>query len=110
MAEAVKHRLHRGRRVDLSFYRDRKGNEVDLVATVGRVPFPVEVKAGQTITPDFFRGLRSFERTMGALPLGGAVVYGGEEARVQQGWRVIPWRRIPSLLGDLAPDPGPGEK
>ena len=108
VAEAVKHRLHRGRRVNLSFYRDRKGNEVDLVVTVGRIPFPVEVKAGQTVNPDFFRGLRAFERTMGALPLGGAVVYGGEEARVQEGWKVIPWRDIPSLLGDLAPDPKPG--
>ncbi len=98
VSEALKHRLHRGQRPNLFFYRDRKGNEVDLVIEVKGVPVPVEIKAGQTVAPDYFRGLRSFEKAFGPLPLGGAVVYAGQESRVQHGWRVVPWTQVPAFL------------
>ncbi len=101
VAEALKHRLHRGLRPNLFFYRDRKGNEVDLVVVVAGSPVPVEIKAGQTVTPDYFRGLRSFARTIGDLPLGGAVAYAGGEARVQNGWRVVPWTEVPAFLNQI---------
>jgi len=33
--EALKYRLHRGRRSNLHFYRDSNGNEVDLLLNYG---------------------------------------------------------------------------
>jgi len=58
--EALKCRLNRGKRSNLYFWRDGKGNEVDLLIEAGPDVMPVEIKAGATISRDFFKGLHSF--------------------------------------------------
>ena len=60
IAEALKYRLNQGKRSNLYFYRDSKGNEVDLLLLNGSDIFPIEVKAGMTITRDYFKGLNHF--------------------------------------------------
>jgi hypothetical protein len=55
--EALKYRWNRGKRGNLNFYRDSRGNEVDLLVSIGSDLFPVEIKAGATIGSDAFKGL-----------------------------------------------------
>lgn len=62
VAEALKHRFHLGRRSNLYFYRDSKGNEVDLLFVNGPDLFPIEIKAGMTITRDYFKGLARLKK------------------------------------------------
>jgi predicted AAA+ superfamily ATPase len=62
--EALKYRFNRGRRSNLFFYRDGKGNEVDLILELGTGLFPIEIKAGATISSDYFKGLKSFEKVI----------------------------------------------
>jgi predicted AAA+ superfamily ATPase len=57
LMEAIKYRFNRGRKNAVTFYRDSRGNEVDMIFESGLDAFPVEVKAGATITEDFFKGL-----------------------------------------------------
>ena len=57
IVEALKSRLHQGKRSNLYFYRDSKGNEVDLLFAGGTEIFPIEIKAGMTITREYFKGL-----------------------------------------------------
>lgn len=54
--EALKYRLHRGKRSNLHFYRDSNGNEVDLLLGLGPDLYPIEIKAGMTINRDYFKG------------------------------------------------------
>ncbi len=56
----LKSRLHRGLQPSLSFYRDRKGSEVDLVVERRRSVLAVETRFGQTVAADFFTGLKAF--------------------------------------------------
>jgi hypothetical protein len=63
--EALKMRYNRGRRSNLLFYRDSNGNEVDLVCSFADRLVGVEIKAGATMTGDYFTGL---ERLSAALP------------------------------------------
>lgn len=92
--EALKYRLHRGKRNNLYFWRDGKGNEVDLLIETGPDVIPVEIKAGATISGDFFKGLRTFSARLASPPKAAALVYGGLEQ--QQRSDVAVWR-----LGDV---------
>lgn len=80
ITEALKYRYNRGRRSGFYFYRDSRGNEVDLLQVSGSVFFPIEIKAGMTITRDYFKGLKHFAKVFpDRTPGGGGLVYGGDE-------------------------------
>jgi predicted AAA+ superfamily ATPase len=64
-SEILKARAHRGLQPSLSFFRDRRGSEVDLVVETGRSVLAVETRSGQTVAEDFFAGLRSFAAALG---------------------------------------------
>jgi predicted AAA+ superfamily ATPase len=81
--EALKYRYNRGQKSNLFFYRDGKGNEVDLILEFGPDLFPIEIKAGETITPDYFKGLKQFEKIIPELPLGSGLIYGGRERQIR---------------------------
>ena len=101
VAEALKHRFHHGQKSNLYFYRDSKGNEVDLLRVQGSTFFPIEIKAGMTITRDYFKGLKHFLGVFpDQTPHGGGLVYGGEEAQQRSDVTVVPLTRIRSLFND----------
>lgn len=88
--EVLKYRLHRGKRHNLYFWRDGKGNEVDLLIEAGPDVMPVEIKAGATISGDFFKGLHTFSTRFASPLKAAALVYGGLEQ--QQRSDVTVWR------------------
>jgi uncharacterized protein len=98
VAEIQKAARHRALRPDLSFYRDRKGSEVDLVIRAGTAITAVETKSGHTIATDFFKTLRTFAETLKAdstLPEPElALVYGGDAPQKRTGIRVVPWSQV----------------
>lgn len=98
--EALKYRLHRGRRANLHFYRDSNNNEVDLLLGLGPDLYPVEIKAGMTINRDYFRGLERFAAAH-PTPRGGALVYGGDETQERTTTSVCPALRFHTLLARL---------
>lgn len=77
--EILKERLNRGLDPELFFYRDTRGNEVDLVVRSGRKLFPVEIKSGATFTEDYLKGIESFHKTVGARAVAGIVLYNGDQ-------------------------------
>jgi predicted AAA+ superfamily ATPase len=98
VAEIIKARLHRGLPASLSFYRDRKGEEIDAILERGDAVVAVEAKSGQTVAADFFPPLARFAESTGHQ-LGGqdvetVVAYGGDRSETRNGCRVLPWDRI----------------
>lgn len=59
--EVVKRILNQGERTNLHFYRDTKGNEVDLLIPKARKFTAVEIKSGQTFQPEFISGIEHFK-------------------------------------------------
>ena len=55
--EVLRARLHRGQFPGVSFYRDRRGLEVDLLVERSDALLAVEVKSGETVASDCFSGL-----------------------------------------------------
>lgn len=102
VSELVKFRLHRGKSNNLIFYRDSNGVEVDAVLPVGAEFIPIEIKAGKTLTPSFFEGLRRFEKSVGSCKAS-LLVYGGDNAMIRQGYHVThPWDFSSTLSNLLA--------
>ena len=99
--EALKHRYNRGLRGNLHFYRDSAGLEVDLVASYADKLVGIEVKAGATVSREFFRSLRKLSALL-PRPLDGQVlVYGGDRELTQEGVRVTDPRGFVSKLAGL---------
>jgi hypothetical protein len=94
-SEILKSRTHRGLPPNLSFFRDRKGAEVDVVVELGRELLAVETKSGQTVAGDFFAGLETFASLIASSRLRrevrGFVVYGGAEHQRRSSGTVVPW-------------------
>jgi uncharacterized protein len=99
IAEALKYRFNQGRRSNLYFYRDSKGNEIDLLLVSGSEFFPIEIKSGMTITRDYFKGLIHFAKVFEKrMPRGSGLVYGGEAAQKRTDVTIVPVFCLDDLL------------
>jgi uncharacterized protein len=99
ITEALKYRFNRGKKSNLYFYRDSKGNEVDLLIVNEPDLFPIEIKSGMTVTRDYFNGLNHFEKLYSHhLPRGGGLVYTGENIQQRTNVVVVPFQNMHHLF------------
>jgi len=96
VSELLKMRFNSGRTDNLYFFRDNKGNEVDVVLDQGPYLEIFEVKSGQTINSSFFKGLK-YLKNLSEEVKKSYLVYGGTETRSQEGVEVVSWREIDSI-------------
>ncbi len=89
VSEAYKQHDHAGLPERLWFYRDSHGHEVDLLAGSEIEPAAWEVKAGMTVSSDFFKGLSGLANSNAALSKQ-AIIYGGDRRMTRQGVDIIP--------------------
>lgn len=101
VGEFLKYRFNRGRTNNLSFYRDAKGHEIDLLYADAQHLLPVEIKAGMTLHSDFFKGLDAFQQVRPELPHGRMLVYGGETVQRRSDTLVLPPAAIHDELETL---------
>ena len=89
-----------GRRLDLYFWRDNIGNELDLLYERGGRRQVVEIKAGATLGTDQFKGLRYYKKLATALPVEQDyyLIYGGEERQERAHGIVLGWRDVKILF------------
>ena len=91
IAEALKAGCNAGERPDLYHWRDQRGNEIDLLVETPDGPHAVEIKSGETVGSDFFRGLARWRTlTEGSAPA--TLVYGGTESYTRSGVDVRAWQ------------------
>ena len=65
VVEVLKHRFNRGNRSNLSFFRDSRCLECDLLFETGRGLGAIDIKSGASIPSDWFDTLN---RVAGLLP------------------------------------------
>lgn len=100
VSEALKFRFHRGRRSNLSFYRDSRGLECDLLYESGNEIAAIEIKSGATIGSDFFAGLECVARVVPRLTTR-AVCYGGVERQSRSVGEALPIADLAAFLGEF---------
>jgi hypothetical protein len=91
VAEVAKAYLHHRRTPPLFFWRDRTGHEVDLLIEEANLLYPVEIKSGNTMSPDMLDGLLWWTNLAGLPPDAATLIYGGDEAFKQKNVAVRPW-------------------
>lgn len=101
VAEALKVRYNQGRRSNLFFYRDSNGNEVDLLYTLADRLIAVEIKAGETLTRQYFASFRRLRQLLADQVAGELLVYGGEESQERRGVRVTGVKGLAGALAEL---------
>lgn len=99
--EALKYRFNHGKRNNLNFYRDSSGQEVDMVVNKGPYLFPVEIKAAETITTEFFKGLNYFRELFKNTPLGGGLIYGGDSIQIRSNTAIYPVKGVHKILNSI---------
>ena len=97
ISECLKNRFNKGKESNLYFWRDRTGNEVDLILDQGDSLIPVEIKSGQTLTRDAFNGLKRWLKLAGDEAGTPVLCYGGDKSYERDGVTVLPWKQIDVL-------------
>ena len=97
VAETLKYRFNRGRRFNLSFFRDKRGLECDILYETGDGIGAIEVKAGATIASDYFRALMRVAKVLPRIS-SKAVVYGGVDRQSRRDAQVVPLGDLPKVL------------
>ena len=103
VAEALKHRLNRGRQPDLRFFQDAKGLSCALLYPTDHGIAAIDVTAGATIATDSFR---SVHRVAGLVPgvSQEIVVYGGTVRQTRSDSEAIPLGELGGALEKLEVD------
>lgn len=60
ISELVKYRYNQGKHENLSFFRDAKGYEIDVLYRIADGIVPIEIKSASTVNNAFFSGLKYF--------------------------------------------------
>lgn len=94
VSELYKKRLNAGLPIDLFFWRDNTGNEVDLIVENEKGLQPIEIKSGSTYASDWSQGLKKWQALAQNSSLEPAILYGGESNFEREGLKVWGWRDI----------------
>jgi len=96
IVELLKQRLNKGKLNNLYFWRNSKGNEIDIIIDNFDELIPIEIKSGKTITKDYFKGLDYWNNLTGFT--GGRVIYGGSQYQKRShGVKVIPFTSLAEI-------------
>jgi len=98
IAETAKYYYSHGEVPPLYFWRDQSGLEIDLIIERAGKLLPVEIKSGQTVTADFFKGLNRWTALAGREACDPTLVYGGNELQARTGIRVLGWQHLQKLF------------
>ncbi|MGB5620589.1 MAG: ATP-binding protein [Desulfobacterales bacterium] len=91
ISELLKGYLNMGEEPSIYFWRDSTGNEIDVIIDQGRNLTPLEIKAGQTIASDFFKGIRFWKKLSKDEEQGAALVYGGNRSYIRSDTYIYSW-------------------
>ena len=94
VADLLKQRVHNGLPDNLYYWRDKTGNEIDVITDVAGKLTAIEAKAGETISGDYFKGMTYFDEiTTGSIKK--ILVYSGKESQDRKNKTFIrPWQEF----------------
>lgn len=91
ISEFFKAQLNQGIKPNYFFWRDRGGNEIDLLAEKGNKLRPIEIKSGKTVNQNYFKGLKKWMTISGGLGIDPTLIYGGDTSYQQKDYKIISW-------------------
>lgn len=91
ITEIIKNEEKSDRAANLYFWRDKLGHEVDLIIEKGyNQIIPIEIKSGQTISKDYFKNLKYFNKLKPCKT--NYLIYTGKENQTREGIKILNWK------------------
>jgi len=98
-AELIKQTAHQSKNIQIYFWRDKTGNEVDFLIPKGNTHTLVEVKAGQSVSSDFFKGIEYYKTiTNKNAKVKSFLVYNGKQHYQHKQTKIIDFTDISETL------------
>jgi uncharacterized protein len=95
VTELIKKRTNAGLPINLYYWRDKTGHEIDIIIDNGTSLLPLEIKSGKTINAEFFRNIDYWCNLSGVNK--SVLLYAGDQNQKRANQReVINWRSIAS--------------
>jgi predicted AAA+ superfamily ATPase len=96
ITELIKKRTNLGLPINLYYWRDKTGHEVDVIIDSASTLYPIEIKSGKTVNSDFFKNLEYWNKLSGEKK--SLLLYSGSQSEKRSsGTEVKNWRSIMGL-------------
>ncbi len=102
ISELMKQRLNAGQALDLYFWRDHVGHEVDVLIDTEQGLQALEIKSGSTFASDWTDGLKKWQKFAGDESIQPSLVYGGAASYEREGVHVWGWKDIGKIAAETA--------
>jgi predicted AAA+ superfamily ATPase len=96
VSELIKRQFNQGQSSNLYFWRDKIGNEVDLLIETPHGLQAIEIKSGSTFSSDWLKGLKKWKSQTGMESPMPSIIYGGTESYEREGCQVLRWSAVGS--------------
>jgi predicted AAA+ superfamily ATPase len=90
--ELLKARFNNGQRSNLYYWRDRTGNEIDVLIDQSSQVIPVEIKTATTFNGDYLKGINYWKKINTAIKHS-FVVYTGKSSAIDN-TNILNWKEI----------------
>lgn len=100
LLELVKKRYNLGLDHNLFFYRDSNGQEVDILYKTAGILIPAEIKAADTFTTEFLKGLDFIKRTIPQNTGKGYIIYSGKIEKDMGNFSLINFENSEKIIND----------
>lgn len=87
-------RYHAGLVPNAFFWRDSTGHEIDLLLEEGENLKAIEIKSGETINSDFFKGLKYYGNLSALSKEKRFLIYGGLKNYRRTAAKVLSWKNF----------------
>jgi predicted AAA+ superfamily ATPase len=93
--ELLKTRFNNGQRSNLFYWRDRTGNEIDVLLDQSGQVVPIEIKTAATFTTDFVKGINYWKKINSEVR-NAYVVYTGKNNALEN-TQILNWKDIDAI-------------
>ncbi|MFH1617422.1 MAG: ATP-binding protein [Candidatus Margulisiibacteriota bacterium] len=97
ISEVQKSLTHHGTHKDLYFWRDKSGREIDGIIESAQKNISIEIKAGQTISSQYFDNLTFWSKLSHSKPSDSYLIYAGKENQKRSNCQVLRWSDMDSI-------------
>jgi len=92
IAELYKKRANNGKRPSFWFWKDQKGNEIDLLIEEDGKTLAIEIKSSQTYNTRLLSGLQQWVNLNSGTPTHNYLVYAGQQHMDLAPGQLLPWQ------------------
>lgn len=101
ISEFIKYKYNQGTEPNIYFWRNKIGNEVDILIEMPNKIIPIEVKSGQTIADNYFKGLKYYNNLSKSDSKNSYLIYGGNLKQQRSEGNILGWEYLHNNISKI---------